>query len=51
MIYQLEELSKEVKELRDFINVAEREYLKYELVLDCVFMMRAQSAEMQEQLT
>jgi hypothetical protein len=43
-------MEKEVKQLREFMSVAEREYLKYELVLDCLFLMRAQSAEMQEQL-
>ncbi len=30
--------------------MAEREYLKYEVVLDCLFLMQTQSAEMQQQL-
>lgn len=37
-------------QLRELINVTESEYLKYELVLDCVVLMQIETAEMKAQL-
>jgi hypothetical protein len=50
MIYQLEQVATIARQLTEFLAVAEAEYLKYELVLDSLFLMRVQTAEMQEQL-
>lgn len=47
MIYQLEELQTTADEYAQFLGVSETEYLKYELVLDCLSLMNIQTQEMQ----
>lgn len=47
MLAELKQVDNEAEELKEVLRVGEAEYLKYELVYDCLCLMKNQQREME----